>query len=165
MPVSGRAVDRLASMVIYAGFGALTLWAGIRLINASLETRLHKDFLLKWEVALQRFNQEGGRWPEFSGANHVAYMDRLTEFMGNEGMPPPLSNTGRAYVYRLKRWGWPEEDIFLLCFSNRMILYGISEKTFMKMDQWMDGNAEKEKGRLIGKPSQDGMSYVGMVKL
>lgn len=165
MPVSGRAVDRLASMVIYAGFGVLTLWAGIGLINASLETQLHKDFLLKWEVALQRFNQEDGRWPQFSGANHVAYMDRLIEFMGNKGTPPPLSNTRRAYVYRLKRWGWPGEDIFLLCFSNRMILYGISEKTFMKMDKLMDRNAEKEKGRLIGKPSQDGMSYVGMVKL
>jgi hypothetical protein len=41
----------------------------------------------------------------------------------------------------------------------------MSEKTFMKMDQWMDGKAEKEKGQLIGKRSQDGMGYVGMVKL
>jgi hypothetical protein len=165
MPVSGRAVDRLASMVLYAGFGVLTLWAGIGLINASLEARLHKDFLLKWEVALQRFNQEGGRWPDFSGANHVAYMDRLIEFMGAKGTPPPLSNTRRAYIYRLKRWGWPEEDVFLLCFSNRMILYGISERTFMKMDQWMDAKAAQDKGRFTGQRSQDGVSYVGVVKL
>jgi hypothetical protein len=165
MPVSGRGVDRLASMVLYAGFGVLTLWAGIRLINFSLENKLYKDFLLEWEVAVQRFNKEGGHWPHFSGVNHVAYMDRLIQFMGNEGTPPPLSNTRRAYVYRLKRWGWPEEDIFLLCFSNRMVLYGMSEKTFMKMDKLMDGKAEKEKGRLIGKRSQEGMGYVGVFQL
>ena len=165
MPVSARGVDRLTSIALYAGFGILTLWTGVSLVNFSLETKLHKDFLMRWEVALERFNKEGGQWPHFSGANHVAYMDRLIQLMGNEGTPPPLSNTRRAYVYRLKRWGWPEEDIFVLCFSNRMVLYGMSENTFMKMDQWMDGKADKEKGQLIGKRSQDGKGYVGMVKL
>jgi hypothetical protein len=165
MPVSGRAVDRLASMVIYAGFGCLTLWMGIRLINHSLEARLQKDFLMKWEVALQRFNAEGGVWPHFSGGNHVAYMDRLTQFMGNKGTPPPLSNTDRAYIYRLHRWGWPEERIFLLCFSNRVVLYGVSDKTFLKMDKWIDGEAEEEKEHFTGRRSKDGVSYVGIWKL
>lgn len=165
MPVSGRAVDRLASMVIYAGFGCLTLWMGIKLINHSLETTLQKDFLMKWEVALQRFNTEGGVWPHFSGGNHVAYMDRLTQFMGNKGAPPPLSNTNRAYIYRLHRWGWPEERIFLLCLSNRVVLYGVSDKTFLKMDKWIDGEAGEEKGRFTGRRSKDGVSYVGMWKL
>lgn len=165
MPASARTVDRLASTVLYAGFGVLTLWVGVSLINCSLETKLHKDFLMRWEVALQRFSKEGGQWPHFSGANHAAYMDHLMQFMGNAGTPPPLSNTRRAYVYRLKRWGWPEERIFLLCFSNRMVLYGISEKTLMKMDQWMDGKAAEEQGRFIGKHSRDGVSYVGVLQL
>jgi len=165
MPVSARGIDRLASTVLYAGFGALTLWAGVSLINFSLETKLHKDFLMKWEVALERFNKEGGQWPDFSGGNHVAYMDSLIECMGNEGMPPPLSNTRRAYVYRLKRWGSPEEHIFLLGFGNRVVLYGLSEKTFMKLDQWMDGKTAEEKGRFLGKRSRDGMGYVGVLQL
>jgi hypothetical protein len=165
MPVSARGVDRLVSIALYAGFGILTLWTGVSLVNFSLETKLHKDFLMRWEVALQRFSKEGGQWPQFSGANHVTYMDHLMQFMGNKGTPPPLSNTPRAYVYRLKRLGRPEERIFLLCFSNRMILYGISEKTFMKMDQWMDGKAAEEQGRFRGKRSRDGVSYVGVLQL
>jgi hypothetical protein len=165
MPVSGRAVDRLASMVIYAGFGVLALWAGTKLINSSLETKLYKDFLLKWEVAVQRFNTEGGHWPHFSGGNHVAYMDLLTQFMDNKGTPPPSSNTDHAYIYRLHRWGWPEERIFLLCFSNRVVLYGVSDKTFLKMDNWIDGGAEKERERFTGRRSKDGVSYVGIWKL
>jgi hypothetical protein len=165
MPVSGRTVDRLASTVLYAGFGVFTLWAGVSLINFSLETKLHKDFLMKWEGALQRFNKESGQWPHFSGANHVTYMDHLMQFMANKGTPPPSSNTRRAYVYRLKRWGWPEERIFLLCFSNRMVIYGISEKTFMKMDQWMGGKASEERRLFTGKRSRDGGSYVGVFQL
>jgi len=165
MPVSGRTVDRLSSTVLFAGFGVLTLWAGISLINFSLETKFHKDFLMRWELTLQRYNKEGGRWPHFSGANHVAYMDHLTQCMANEGTPPPSSNTPRAYMYRLKRWGWQEEHIFLLCFSNRMVLYGISEKTLMQMDQWVDGKTPKERRRFTGKRSRDGVSYVGVLQL
>lgn len=165
MPVSGRTVDRLSSTVLLAGFGLLTLWTGLSLMNAFLETKFYKDFLMRWELASQRYNKEGGQWPHFSDSNHVAYMDHLMQSMANEGTPPPASNTQRAYVYRLKRWGWPEERIFLLCFSNRMVLYGLSEKTFMKMDQWMDGKMPKQQGRFTGERSRDGVSYIGVFQL
>jgi len=165
MPLSGRATDRLASIAIYVWIAIVVLWAGTTLINHSLETKFYKDFLLEWEVALQRYKSEGGRWPEFSGDNQVLYMDRLTQWMANKGMSPPLSNTERDYVYRLKRLGWPHERIFFLCFSHGMLLYGISEKTFRKLDRWIDGEADETKGLFTGRRGKDGIAYVGALQL
>lgn len=165
MPVSGRTVDRLTSIAIYVGFAILVLWAGIKLISHSLETKFYKDFLLKWELTLHRHNREGGQWPHFSGDNHVQYMDRLTQLMRHNGTSPPLSNTKRAYVYRLNRLGSPEEDLFLLCFPNRIVVYGMSEKTFVKMDKFIDGGADHERGRFAGRPGKDGTTYVGVLQL
>lgn len=165
MPVSERRTDRLASMAVCAGFAVFTLWAGTRLVNHALETTFFKDFFLEWEVALQRHKSEDGRWPQFSGGNHVEYMDRLSTWMRKEGSPPPMSNTERAYVYRLKRFGWPEERLFLLCSCDRIILYAISEKTFAKMDRWIDGEVNDKQGVFTGKLSKDGTTYVGELQL
>lgn len=165
MPVQGRTVDRLTSIAIYVGLAILVLWAGVKLISHSLETKFYKDFLLKWELSVQRHNREGGPWPHFSGDNHVQYMDRLIQLMRDNGASPPKSNTKRAYVYRLNRLGSPEEDLFLLCFSNRIVIYGMSEKTFVKMDKFIDGRADHEGGRFAGRSSKDGATYVGVLQL
>jgi hypothetical protein len=164
MPVSGRAVDRIASYVICAGFSIFALWAGIKLINHSLDTKFYKDFFVPWDLALCTYNSQGGLWPQLSGGNQVAYMDHLAQQMQNRGTPPPSSNTERAYVYRLKRLGYPKEHIFLLCFSHKIVLYGISEKTFAKMDTWIDGEVNDKRGLFTGRQSTDGMTYIGALQ-
>ncbi len=165
MSVSGRAVDRIASHVIYAGFSIFALWAGIKLTNHCLDTKFYKDFFVPWDLALYKYNMEGGLWPQFSGGNHVEYMDRLAQRMQEKGIPPPSSNTERAYVYRLRRLVYPKERIFLLCFSHKMVLYGMSEKTFAKMDAWIDGEVNDKKGLFTGRQSKDGMTYIGALQL
>ncbi|MBW2194682.1 MAG: hypothetical protein JRF37_03665 [Deltaproteobacteria bacterium] len=165
MCVTGRAVDKIASYVVYAGFSIFALWAGIKLVNHSLDTKFYKDFVVPWDLAVCTYNRQGGLWPEFSGGNHVEYMDRLAQWMQERGSPPPSSNTERAYVYRLKRLGHPKEHIFLLSFSHRMVLYGISEKTFTKMDTWIDGRVNDKKGLFIGRLSKDGVTRIGELQL
>ena len=164
MALSWKAADRLASIAVYTGFGCLTIWAGIALINHSLDSKFYKDFLLAWEVALHAYGLEGGSWPHFSGGNHVKYMDQVARLMSNR-VPsppsPPASNTVRPYVYRLHRIGAHREDIFLLCFPQRMILYGISAKTFACLDTYIDGGVDPKKGVFTGRPSSDGLTYIG----
>ncbi len=165
MAVSGRAIDRLVSIAIYAGFGCLSLWAGIALINHSLGARLYKDFLLGWEVAAVTYTEQGGVWPPFSGGNHVEYMEQVTRLFCSRGLSLPESNTGRPYLYRFDKIGAPEEDIFLLCFSQRIILYGLSSNTFTLLDSYIDGKDDPEEGRFQGRLSRDGISYTGVWQL
>jgi hypothetical protein len=162
MPFSPRKTDRRVSMVFYAGFGGVALWAGIVLINYSLDSKFYNDYLLKWEVALRAYNQESTPWPYFSGGNHVEYMEKVTQLMRSKALSPPASNTERPYVYRLDRIGDSEEDIFLLCFSQKIILYGISSKTFDRLDAQIDGRDGTKKGHFTGRLSKDGYTYVGL---
>jgi len=154
--------DRRVSMFLYIGFGGVALWAGIALINHSLDSKFYQDYLLKWEVALSAYNRENGPWPYFYGGNHVKYMEEVTGLMRSRAFSPPSSNTERPYVYLLDRIGYPEEDIFLLCFSQRIIIYGISGKTLGLLDEQIDGQADTKKGRFTGQISNDGYTYIGV---
>jgi hypothetical protein len=162
MSISGKATDRLTSMVIYAALGGLALWAGTKLINNSLDSKFHKDFLLKWEVVLRTFNQQGGTWPRFSGGNHILYMEKLIRLMQSKGLPPPDSNAGHPFVYLLDKIGAPEEKIFILCFPQRIILYGISAETFARLDKSIDGKTDPKRGMFKGRQSKDGRTYIGV---
>lgn len=162
MPLSRRKTDRRISMVLYVGFGGVAFWVGIVLINYSLDSKFYKDYLLKWEVALRAYNQESAPWPYFSGGNHVEYMEKLTQLMSSKAVSPPASNTERRYVYSLDRIGDPEEDIFLLCFSQKIVLYGISSKTFAHLEAQIDNQVDTKRGRFTGQVSKDGYTYVGL---
>ncbi|RLB90593.1 MAG: hypothetical protein DRH10_03705 [Deltaproteobacteria bacterium] len=165
MPVAGRTADRVAAIIIYTGFSLLVLWAGMKLINYVLVTRFYEGYIVGWEIGLRQYNSKGGNWPHFSGGNHVEYMNSLVRLMQEKGTRPPLSNTGRRYVYHLKRLRSPGEYIFLLCFPDRIVLYGMSDKTFMRMDKLIDGESDCERGLFTGRPSKDGLTYTGVLRL
>jgi hypothetical protein len=162
---TGKNVDKLVSTLIYIALLGLVIWGGIRTINSALESRLYKDFLLKWDVAITSYSVKRGLWPQFSGSNHIEYMDNLVTAMTMNSVVTPVSNTKRPYVYSLKKLGPPEENIFLLCFPDRIILYGISERTFMRIDTFIDGTSNEKTGRFIGRPSTDGRTFIGLWRL
>lgn len=165
MVFSPRKADRLMSFVVYLVFAGLALWAGTKLINHSLNTRFYEDFLLGWETAIRTYNEQGGRWPEFTGSNHVAYMANLVDRMRGRDTSLPPSNTRKPFVYRLDRLGDPEENIFFLCFPGKMVLYSMSSKTYSYLDERIDGSVDEEKGHFRGRKSKDGSSYIGQVLL
>ncbi|HDH87906.1 MAG: hypothetical protein B6I32_03540 [Desulfobacterium sp. 4572_20] len=165
MALSGKAVDKLVFGGLYVVLIALVVWGGSRLINYSLDSRFYKDFLLKWEVCLRAYSVKSGIWPHFSGSNHVEYMDNLNQLISRSGVSLPKSNTGRSYVYRIKKIGEEQDDIFILCFSNRIILYGISKDTFTRIDRFVDGELSKEKGFFTGYLSKDGRTMIGLWRL
>jgi hypothetical protein len=165
MAVSGRTADRLASVLIYVAAGCLAIWAGTALMNHSLDSKFYKDFLLRWELAVSTCNSQGVPWPRFSEGKHVRYMEEVIRMMRSRSLSPPDSNTKQSYIYQLDRIGASEEDIFLLCFPNRIILYGISEKTFRFLDARIDGKTDPEKGMFVGRRGKDDNTYIGLWKL
>jgi len=162
---TGKNVDKLLSTLIYIALLGLVIWGGVRIINYSLESRFYNDFLLKWDVAVTSYSVKRGQWPQFSGSNHIEYMDNLVAAMTVSSVVTPVSNTKRPYVYNLKKIGPSEERIFVLCFSDRIILYGISERTFMRIDAFIDGTSDEKTGRFIGRPSTDGRTFIGLWRL
>lgn len=166
MALSGKTAERFVVFILYAGIFAFISWSGIKLINYSLESKYYNDFLLKWEVCLRTFDARGEIWPHFDGGNHLEYMENLVRMIQKSNISLPVSNTKHPYVRRINKIGWhKEEDTFLLCFSNRIIIYGISKKTLNRIDAYIDTSGNPEQGRFTGYISKDGKSYIGLWRL
>lgn len=165
MGIYPRRIDRVVAIAVYVCFGVMTLWAGSALINHAVASRFYNDFLLGWEKALMKANREGLTWPQFTGNNHLAYMEELVKTMRGRDFAPPSSNKERSFQYGLDLLGYPEEDVFLLAFPERIILYGISTRTFSYLDGKIDGRLDREKGNFTGYKSKDGFSFIGQWQL
>ena len=162
---TGKNVDKLASTLLYIALIGLVSWGGVRIINYSLEARFYRDYLIKWDIAVMSYSVKGDSWPHFTGSNHVEYMDSLVSSMSRGGVFLPKANTDRTYIYRIRKIVSPEEIIFVLCLQDSIILYGISENTFERIDSHIDGKVDKRTGKFTGKRSADGKAYVGRWRL
>ncbi len=165
MAPSPFASDRISFGIVYAMVAVITLWAGCRLINHGLESRFLKDYLLQWEVSIRAFSAQQGQWPQFTGSNHVAYMNRLMSAMKTAGVQLPKSNTDVTYRYQLAPIGAEDEDIFVLCLHNRLVLYGLSTKSLTRLDRCVDRHKDLKRGRVSGYPGKTAKTQIGMWRL
>ncbi|RLB32791.1 MAG: hypothetical protein DRH20_14325 [Deltaproteobacteria bacterium] len=159
-PMPPRDVDRFGAFVVYVGIGVLTLWAGSALLDRALYSKFYRDYLVPWRAVLVKYESEGGRIPPFSGTDHSAYMERLEQMMKERGMGVPRSNTEIPFIYRLRRLWSPNEDVFLLWYEHSLVLYGISRKTFERLDRDIDGRVDARRGRLTGRSTGVGRGYI-----
>lgn len=158
----GRSVDRNASRLLYVGLCIVVLWSGSALINYSMLIKLYKDYLMKWQVAAQTYAESGLEWPVFNGANHSEYMGALVGRMRKAGIEVPRSNTAVPYTYVLDRLWGRDERIFVLVLPEKTVIYGLSMRTFERMDVYVDGKVDMGRGRLIGTVGKDGQSIVAI---
>ncbi len=166
MAISGKTTERFIFLVLYAGVAMAISGGGILMINRSLESRYYHDYLLKWEVSLKAYNAQGGLWPRFKGGSHVEYMDELLSLMRKNNITLPSANSRRPYLYRIDLVGWrAKEKTFLLCFPDKVILYGISKETFDRLDGFIDETLNPVQGRFTGHPGKAGGTYTGRWRL
>lgn len=160
MAVLSRYPDRLVSILLYAFVAIATILIGERILNRSIESKFYTEFLSKWEVSLQSYEITGGRWPTFTGTNHVEYMDRLTSSMNLGNIRPPEGRGNKQYLYKISKMGKDSENIFLLAFPNRLVIYGMSEDTFDRVDSLIDGMSDKNRGKMRGCLGKDRRNYI-----
>ena len=165
MAPSPIATDRFSFGLVYTMVALITFWAGFRLINQGLESRFIKDYMLQWEVSIRAYSAKQTQWPKFSGSNHVAYMDSLINEMKRAGVPLPDSNTDVTYRYHMAPFGAGDEDIFVLCFHDRLVLYGLSGNTMNRLDRTVDQHSDLEHGRVTGYPGKTAKTHIGMWRL
>lgn len=167
MPFIRWSANRIISILLYSGAILLSVWAGIGAINYSLDSRFYEDFLSKWEIAINRYNQIHIQWPAFSGSNHVGYMARLVEHMHGNQVAVPDSNTQFPYIYIMDRLGWDqtEQRIFVLCFTDKLIFYNVPEETFDRIDRFIDSKSSPLAGRLQGRREENDAVYTCILRL
>jgi hypothetical protein len=165
MIISAKPSDRIISGTLYLLGAVMVLWTGMGLINRGVEIRLFKDYLLRWEICLTEYSARQGQWPVFTGDNHVAYMDRLIAGMTDLGIDPPGSNTQAAYRYRIEKFGRADENIFVLCLSDRMVIFGLSKQSLMHIERQVDRHIDLNAGRITGRPGTKPGAYIGQWRL
>jgi hypothetical protein len=165
MKIAAKASDRIISGTLYLLGAALVFWTGFGLINRGLEIRLFKDYLLRWEICLTEYGARQGQWPVFSGDNHMVYMDRLVDGMPPLGIAPPASNTQVAYRYRIEKFAGADEDIFVLCLPDRMVIFGLSKQSLLHLERLVDRHVDLNGGRITGRPGKAPGAYIGRWRL
>ncbi len=160
-----KLLEQWTWMVLYSGLILVMLWSGTKALNYAMDMMFYKDYLLSWRQATQAGSVEKGTWPEYTGSMLVHYMDEVVDIMESISVGLPDSNTSRAYVYMLKKINKPEQKIFILCFADKIILYGIREETLRRIDRFIDEKPDLNAGEFKGKAASDGITFIGAWKI
>lgn len=163
MPGFSKYAYRLNRFFLYIILALIVLFAGQKLIHYSKSLKFYNNYLSHWEMALIHANAKDIIFPEFSGTNHVQYMENLIKLMKKQSIRIPQSNTRQPYVYQIPETGnFSHQTIFVLCFEKKIILYGLSQTTFSRIDNIIDGTDGITTGKFKGKLQKDNIHYAGI---
>ncbi len=162
-----RITDRMVTFILYSGMIIILMWFGTRLIYYTLDARFCYHVLINWESAIGAYRSTEPPFPVFSGTNHVVYMDSLIKKMMNAAIDIPRSNVTVPYMYQPYSFS-PFKDLqnmFILCFTNRIIIYHMPERLFMRVDVFIDGIHDMNTGSFTGKPGKTKGTITGVFKI
>jgi hypothetical protein len=166
MPGFAKTTHRLTSFFLYMVLILIVVTSGLKAIDYAKDFRFYNHYLSKWESALTRAFATDMRFPHFSGRNHVHYMDTLIRQMKKNTITIPGSNAKKPYMYQISKTGLSNrQDIFLLCFEKKIILYGLSKTTFNLLDKKIDQQLGKSTGKFKGNLQKDNEHYTGIWEL
>jgi len=161
-----KAVNRLVSLFIYTILSFMVIAAGLKAIHSASGLHVYTHYLLKWKIAITRMSASDIQFPQFSGKNHIQYMNALVKTMQKASIRIPGSNTRYPYIYQIHEKNYSiSNDIFLLCFEKKIIIYGLSKTVFNMLDKQIDGNLNKNTGNFTGRLQKDNEHYTGIWKL
>lgn len=161
-----KTTNFLTSFLLYSIGTIIVLSAGFKTIQYTARLKFYTRYLSKWEQTLTDLSSRDTLLPTFTGNNHIIYMDQFIQHMKALGITLPDSNTHAPYIYRIPRKGFTEhEDIFLLCFEEKIVIFGLSKKTFNMLDKKIDGKIDTMQGSFTGKQQQSHADYTGIWKL
>ncbi len=156
-------INRFSAFCLYLFLALIVLAAGQKAIRYSKDLKFYNGYLLNWEIAMTRTCADTFIFPVFSGKNHIQYMDNLVKLMDKQSIRIPESNTKRPYIYQISKTDDVNlQPIFLLCFEKKIILYGLSQTTFFRLDKFIDGAFDANNGKFKGQLQKDNIHYDGI---
>lgn len=158
-----KTTNFLTSFFIYIMISVIVVAGSFKIINYSKQFKFYSDYMLKWESALMQLASKDLPFPDFTGNNHVKYMDNLVTGMKNQAIAIPESNTGRPYIYKLPgRQFQKDHTVFLLCFEKQIVLFGLSKAMFNMLDKKIDGKLGAKSGSFKGREQKKHAEYTGI---
>ncbi len=164
MRLSPKGADKLTYIAIYLVLAVIAVWGGGKVINYAVDFGFYRDFLMPWEVRLMEMRHRSLRIPTFEREHPMAHMASIVEVMKANGMPLPHSNTEHAFVYRLSRFGGEKSNVLLVFNGRKIMIYGLPEATFRRLDRFVDGRVDANEGAFTGQLSNDRVTYIGAWK-
>ncbi len=161
----GRIFDRIGAFLLYVLLICLTLWAGTRMIGYVLDLRFYEHRLSYWQQSVMLLAEKKASWPVLGNNQLMEYMDGVVKLMNSFSINIPSSNTDHPYIYILKKPNKPEQEIFILCLPNEIIMYNLSEETARRVDHFIDGNNDFLSGSFQCRKSSDNSSIIGVWSL
>jgi len=160
--LSGRVIDKMVFVAIYTIVAMLVIIQGARYVaNVALDTVFYKDYLVVWRMKLLTMRHQTIDWPDYDPQDPGAYMHALERVMCKAGLAPPKSNTDKAHVYRLSRFGDRTGQVLLVGTDRGMILYNLPVSTFGRLDTMIDGDVDPDRGDFTSVWSTDRVTRIG----
>ncbi len=147
--------------IVALGVALMSIWFGLALIHRSIENRLIREVLFEWRRLGQTYAARGGRWPVFDGSNHAVYMRELQARLQREGLISLRRARRLSFAPRVARIGRRDERLFLLLLPGRMVVFGLTARTFARIDRQVDGAEDPARGSFTGRPASDGHHMIG----
>ncbi len=162
---SGRTTDKLVFTAIYITLALVVIWGARSIVNFALDSSFFRDYLLPWEVRLVALQYQQPVWPGNKEHDPMNYMLSLVRKMRTKGIQPPQSNTEHAFIYRLNKFGEKSRRILLVYRDGKIIIYGLPESTFNRLDRFIDGQLDPQDGVFTGRWSTDRITRIGQWKI
>ena len=164
--LSGRVTDKMVFVAIYTIVAVLVIIQGARHVaNLALDTTFYNDYLVVWEVQLLTLRHQTTAWPDLNPHDPGAYMEALESVMRAGGHEPPMSNTDRAHIYRLRQFGEQPKQVLFVGTNEQMIIYNLPVSTFERLDHFIDGGVDPDQGRFTGRWSEDRITRIAYWKI
>lgn len=162
---SPMAIDKIAFVLIYVAIAMIVMWAARSVTNYALDTNFYQNFLTAWEARLVAMRYKKVSWEPYDGKSPSDYMQSLIKVMQDNGLSPPPSNTEHRFIYRMNKFGDRSRQIMLLFHNDRLILYGLPQSTFNRLDRFIDGLSDPHRGHFTGIWSSDNITKIGTWKI
>jgi hypothetical protein len=157
--------DKLVAISLYSALLIVTVWAGSKAINKTLDQMFITSFIQEWQRVVMTLQIKHPKFPPMTNKQLVAGMNKIEQFAQNQGISLPDTNTNYSYAHVLKKLGQPDQKIFLIAQPDHLTIYGIRQQTMERIDQYIDGSINPTAGKFTAKRGRNRETYTGILSL
>lgn len=161
---TGRSVDRILSILLYLFVAFCTIFIGVKFINHSIDSKFCINFLSEWEITCKKSISVGVKWPSYNPGQKKLYMKQYVESCQSAGIKLPESNTNYSYIYEINKIGAQKQPVFVLCLPSKIVIFGLSETTIERTDNFIDKKTNFTTGNFTAFPDKK-KTFTGILTL